>query len=79
MNIKTKKIFFLITKTKKLLALKGDRLELESKEEEEEKKSRGKRSSGCELHKIRHTSRHIAMSFLYYCYTQTFVFVVSLL
>lgn len=42
MNIKTKKIFFLITKTKKLLALKGDRLELESKEEEEEKKIKEK-------------------------------------
>ena len=41
MNVKTKKIFFLIKigkQNKKLLALKGDRLELESKEEEEKKK-----------------------------------------
>ena len=41
MNVKTKKIFFLIKigkQNKKLLALKGGRLELESKEEEEKKK-----------------------------------------
>ena len=43
MNVKTKKIFFLIKigkQNKKLLALKGDRLELESKEEEKKKKEK---------------------------------------